>query len=53
MDWLDRISIWAIVILIIGSFALISGHMGEARPERNTPQRTLSPEVAASRGQKS
>jgi tetratricopeptide (TPR) repeat protein len=49
MDWLDRISIWAIVILIIGSFALISGHMGEARPERNTPQRTLSPEVAASR----
>lgn len=34
MDWLDRISIWAIVLLIIGSVALIAGHVGEARPDR-------------------
>ena len=39
MDWLDRISIWSIVILIISSFALISSHMGEARPERYVQQR--------------
>ncbi len=39
MDWLDRLSIWAIVILIISSFALISGHMGEARPERAIQQK--------------
>ena len=39
MDWLDRISIWAIVILILSSFALISGHMGEARSDRNAQQR--------------
>ena len=38
MDRLDRISIWAIVTLIISSFALISGHMGEARPDRKVQQ---------------
>ena len=42
MDWLDRISIWAIVILIISSFALISGHVGEARPERHLQQRVIT-----------
>lgn len=38
MDWLDRISIWAIVLLIIGSVALIAGHVGEARPDRHHQQ---------------
>lgn len=38
MDRLDRISIWAIVLLIISSFALVSGHMGEARPDRKVQQ---------------
>lgn len=40
MDWLDRISLWAIVLLVIGSSALISGHLGEARPERSLLQKT-------------
>ena len=40
MDKLDRISIWAIVILVIGSSVLISHHMGEARLERNVQRRT-------------
>jgi len=40
MDWLDRISLWAIVLLVIGSSALISGHLGEARPERSQLQRS-------------
>jgi len=35
MDRLDRISIWAIVLLVISSSALISHHMGEARPREN------------------
>jgi tetratricopeptide (TPR) repeat protein len=39
MDRLDRISIWVIVLLIISSFALISRHMGEARPDRKVQQR--------------
>ena len=39
MDTIDRASIWAIVILIISSFALITGHMGEAKPERQVQQR--------------
>jgi lipopolysaccharide biosynthesis regulator YciM len=53
MDRLDRISIWAIVILIISSSALISHHMGEARTERKDSQRmsasvsqVVNPEVA-------
>lgn len=44
MDWLDRISIWAIVILIISSFALISLHMGEAVPDPALKQRAVSSE---------
>jgi len=55
MDRLDRISIWAIVILIISSSALISHHMGEARTERKDNQRmpastyqAVNPEVANS-----
>lgn len=51
MDWLDRLSIWAIVILIIGSFALISGHMGEARPELNLQQRTAAADGPAVNGE--
>ncbi len=47
MDRLDRISIWGIVVLIIASFALITGHMGEARPERNPRQRTAASDAAA------
>ncbi len=39
MDWLDRISIWVIVLLIIASVALIAGHFGEAMPERNIQQK--------------
>lgn len=42
MDRLDRVSIWAIVILIISTFALISGHMGEAKPDRNLQQRIVA-----------
>ncbi len=42
MDRLDRISVWAIAVLMIGSFALITGHMGEAKPDRNTLQRTAA-----------
>ncbi|MDA8169039.1 MAG: hypothetical protein M0Z59_04980 [Nitrospiraceae bacterium] len=35
MDWIDRASIWAITVLIIGSVALISNHTGAARPGRS------------------
>ncbi len=48
MDRLDRISIWAIVILIICSFALISRHMGEARPDRGIQQRRTMPDNPSS-----
>ena len=41
MDRLDRISIWAIVLLVISSSALISHHMGEARPERNGQRKAV------------
>ena len=51
MDRLDRISIWAIAILIITSFALISGHMGEARPDRNLQQRAAASNGAATGGE--
>lgn len=47
MDRLDRISIWAIVVLIISSFALMSRHMGEARPERHIQQRRAAADYAA------
>ncbi len=39
MDRLDRFSIWAIVILLISSSALVSYHMGEAIPVEKGPQR--------------
>jgi len=48
VDWLDRLSIWAVVILIIGSFALISGHMGEAGPDRRPQQRSAQAEAGPS-----
>jgi tetratricopeptide (TPR) repeat protein len=51
MDRLDRVSIWAIVILIISSFALISGHMGEARPDRNVQKRTTFTENPGASGE--
>jgi tetratricopeptide (TPR) repeat protein len=46
MDWLDRLSIWAIVILIISSFALISGHVGAARPDRAVQQKAVAADHA-------
>lgn len=42
MDRLDRISLWAIVVLIIGSSALISHNMGEAKPDRNSQNRLVA-----------
>lgn len=45
MDRLDRISIWAIAILVIGSSALISHHMGEAVSDKNNRQKILSSAV--------
>jgi Flp pilus assembly protein TadD len=51
MDWLDRISLWAIVILVISSFALISGHMGEAGSDRAVQQRMVVPDDGAGRGE--
>lgn len=51
MDTIDRVSIWAIVILIISSCALITGHMGEARPERQVQQRMGIADEPAVRGE--
>jgi len=51
MDCLDRLSIWAIVILIIGSFAVIVGHVGEARPGRYT-QQSASADYVVANGEK-
>lgn len=39
VDRLDRISIWAIVALIVSSFGLMSRHTGEAGPDRHIQQR--------------
>jgi tetratricopeptide (TPR) repeat protein len=47
MDRLDRISIWALVILIISSFAVIVGHVGEARPDRYVRQNEAAAVQAA------
>ena len=52
MDWLDRLSIWAIVILIIGSFAVIVGHVGEARPDRYTRQSAAAADNAVANGER-
>ncbi|MGD1074990.1 MAG: hypothetical protein ABR903_02755 [Thermodesulfovibrionales bacterium] len=49
MDRLDRVSIWAIVILIISSFALISRHMGEAKLDRNVQQRMAAADSSLAR----
>lgn len=51
MDRLDRLSIWAIVILIISSFALISGHTGEARSDRQVRQKTEAAVPSVARGE--
>ncbi len=42
MDTLDRISIWAIVVLIITSFVLTGGHRGEAKPGKKNKQRIVA-----------
>jgi tetratricopeptide (TPR) repeat protein len=47
MDRLDRISLWAIVILIISSSALISHNMGEAKPDRSGQKRPVAIAVPA------
>jgi tetratricopeptide (TPR) repeat protein len=47
MDWIDRLSIWAIVLIIISSFALIANHVGEAKPERPAQQRTSVEEYSS------
>jgi tetratricopeptide (TPR) repeat protein len=41
MDRLDRFSIWAIVILIISSSALISHHVGESKSSRDSQQKMM------------
>jgi tetratricopeptide (TPR) repeat protein len=35
MDWLDRLSIAAVAVLAAGTFALVQGHRGEAKPVRS------------------
>lgn len=40
MDIFDRISIWAIAVLIVSSLVLISGHVEDARADRNGLKRT-------------
>jgi tetratricopeptide (TPR) repeat protein len=52
MDWLDRLSIWAIVILIISSCAVIVGHVGEARPDRSMRQSADAGDHAAASGER-
>lgn len=49
MDRLDRLSIWAIVFLMIGSSAVISHHLGEAEPGNRThrvsaPREAIAPD---------
>jgi hypothetical protein len=51
MDWLDRLSLWAVVILVISSFALISGHVGEARPDRTIQQKSVAADHAVINGE--
>jgi predicted Zn-dependent protease len=41
MDRLDKISLWAIVVLLILSSALISHNMGEAKPGQVNTKRTV------------
>lgn len=52
MDWLDRLSIWAIVILIISSFAVIVGHVGEARQDRTMRQGTAAADAVVSNAER-
>ena len=42
MDRLDRLSIWAIVILIISSSALISHHSGESNTSRDSQKKAAA-----------
>ena len=51
MDCLDRLSIWAIVILIISSFAVIVGHVGEARPDRYMRQSAAATDYVVANGE--
>jgi tetratricopeptide (TPR) repeat protein len=51
MDKLDRISIWAIVIIIVSSFIVVGGHLGEAKPERKDKMRMIACEYAPVNGE--
>ena len=51
MDCLDRLSIWAIVILIISSFTVIVGHVGEARPDRHMRQSAAATDYVVANGE--
>lgn len=42
MDRLDRFSILAIIILLISFLAIMTNHMGEAKPGRNNQEKTAS-----------
>ncbi len=51
MDRLDRISIWTIAVLIVSSLVLISGHVEDAKADRNVQKRTAGAERPAPDGE--
>lgn len=51
MDWFDKASIAALVVLGIASSAVIMGHRSEARPDRNKVQRMAAQEYPAARSE--
>ncbi|RJQ45879.1 MAG: hypothetical protein C4538_07835 [Nitrospiraceae bacterium] len=51
MDWLDKVSVLVIIVLIAGSVVLIGSHMGEAVPERDVQQRTAFADHPAANGE--
>ncbi len=46
MDWFDRISIGAVVILAVGSVVLMKGHREEARPGLTQQRTQMAPPAA-------
>jgi len=48
MDRLDKISVLAIALLLIGSFLVIHGHSDELKPVREIQQKVLAAENSAS-----
>jgi hypothetical protein len=51
MDWFDRISIGAVVVLVTGTFVLTHGHKGEGKADRNQQQRTQAAATAVPSGE--